>query len=193
MRSNISFNLMKNKGFTLIETIVGIVVLAVSFSVITTLIYPVGEKSAEQLHLIKATELAQSMLNEIQNKAFDQNSDMAGGLIRCGESSVVCSSVMGPEDGIDGRPDNNEDSRNLFNDVDDYHDLIYDTGKIENSQGKVLNLYTGYVMKITVCNDSDYDGNCLTNSNNTTAKLITIIVTTPTGFDVVFATYRVNF
>lgn len=193
MRSNIIFNGMRNKGFTLIETIVGIVVLAVSLSVITTLIYPIAEQSAGQLHQIKAAELGQSMLNEIQNKAFDQNSDMAGGLIRCGESSVVCSSVMGPEDGIDGRPDNNEDSRNLFNDVDDYHDLIYDAGKIENSQGQVLNLYAGYALKVTVCNDSNYDGDCLTNGNNITAKLITIIVTTPTGFDVVFATYRVNF
>ncbi len=193
MHSNFVFNLMKNKGFTLIETIVGIVVLAVSFSILTTLIYPIAEQSAEQLHQIRAAELGQSMLNEIQNKAFDQNSDMAGGRIRCGENTVECSIGMGPEDGVDSRPDNNEDSRDLFNDVDDYHGLTYSDGNIKNSQGQVLNLYTGYAIKVTVCNDSDYDGDCLTNSDNSTAKLITIIITTPTDFDIVFSTYRANF
>jgi MSHA pilin protein MshD len=193
MRSNVAFNRMKHKGFTLIETIVGLVVLAVSFSVITTIIYPIAEQSAEQLHQIKAAELGQSMLNEIQSKAFDQNSDMAGGLIRCGEFAVVCSPVMGPEDGNDGRPDDDEDSRDLFNDVDDYNNLIYSAGNIENSQGQVLNLYTGYAISVRVCNDSDYDGDCSTNIDNSTAKLITVIVTTPTNFDIVFATYKVNF
>lgn len=194
MRSNVVFNRNKHNGFTLIETIVGIVVLAVSLSVITNLIYPIAEQSAEQLHQIKAAELGQSMLNEIQSKAFDQNSDMVGGQVRCGEyTALVCSPAMGPENGIGGRPDNDEDSRDSFNDVDDYNNLIYSTGNIENSQGQVLNLYTGYAMKVTVCNDSDYDGDCSTNSDNSTAKLITIAVTTPTNFDVVFATYKVNF
>jgi MSHA pilin protein MshD len=184
---------MKHKGFTLIETIVGLVVLAVSFSVITTLIYPIAEQSSEQLHQIKAAELGQSILNEIQSKAFDQSSDMAGGLFRCGEYAVACSTVMGPENGIDGRPDFNEDSRDLFNDADDYNDLIYGVGNIENSQGQIFNLYTGYAMSVRVCNDSDYDGDCSTNIDNSTAKLITVIVTTPTNLDIVFATYKVNF
>jgi MSHA pilin protein MshD len=190
MGSKFVFNQIKNKGFTLIETIIGIVVLAVSLSVITKLIYPVAAKSAEQLHQIKAAELGQSMLNEIQNKAFDQNSDMAGGLIRCGEFTVDCTDIdeMGPETVL-----GTTETRVTFNDVDDYNDLTYSAGNIENSQGQVLKLYTGYAMKVTVCNDSDYDGDCSTSSNNKTAKFITIIVTTPTDFDIVFSTYRVNF
>ncbi len=53
----------KGRGFTLIELIVGIVVLSISFSLLTTLILPLSEKSAEQLHQVRAAELGQSMMN----------------------------------------------------------------------------------------------------------------------------------
>ncbi len=52
---------IKTGGFTLVESIVGIVVLAISFSVLTALIYPIAEQSAEQLHQVKAAELGQSV------------------------------------------------------------------------------------------------------------------------------------
>lgn len=171
------------KGFTLIETIVGIVVLAISFSVLTTLIYPISQQSADQLHQIKAAELAQSVLNEIQNKAFDNNSDMAGGRIRCGETDAPdCSTDMGLEIG---------ETRTTFNDVDDYNDLDYDAGEIRDSQGQLLELYLGYKMHITVCNDASYDGSC--SGDAFTAKLITVKITTPTNFAMYFSTYRANF
>jgi MSHA pilin protein MshD len=182
---------LHHKGFTLIETIVGIVVLAISFSVLTSLIYPITQQSADQLHQVKAAELAQSMLNEIQNKAFDENSDMAGGLLRCGEiSAPLCSTVMGAEtvSGI-------QETRANFNDIDDYNDLTYNAGEVENSQGQVLNLYLGYAMNISVCNDADYDGVCNADPaiNKSTAKLITVTIITPTDFSLHFSTYRANF
>ncbi len=182
-----AFYYARQKGFTLIETIVGIVVLAISFSVLTSFIYPIAQQSAEQLHQVKAAELAQSMLNEMQQKAFDQNSDMAGGLTRCGETDApTCSSVMGAE-GAETRTD--------FNDVDDYNGLqygsFYNAGEVENSQGQLLSLYTGYAMSISVCNDSAYDGSCT--GDISTAKLITVTITTPTDFSMSFSTYRANF
>ncbi|TWX70676.1 type II secretion system protein [Colwellia demingiae] len=184
-----SYSRLPHKGFTLIETIVGIVVLAISFSVLTTLIYPLSKQSADQLHQIKAAELAQSMLNEIQNKAFDQNSDMAGGLRRCGEatSPLPCSTAMGMEIG---------EARSTFNDVDDYNNLNYDAGEIVNSQEQLLPLYIGYSMRISVCNDASYDGSCPTDISEdaiSTAKLITVTITTPTDFSMRFSTYRANF
>lgn len=183
---------LRHKGFTLIETIVGIVVLAISFSVLTSLIFPVTQQSAEQLHQVKAAELAQSMLNEIQNKAFDQNSDMAGGLLRCGEASApLCSTVMGAET-VSGV----KETRANFNDIDDYNNLTYNAGEIENSQGLPLDLYTGYAMSIRVCNDADYSGpDCdgVQDSNTSAAKLIIVTIITPTDFSLHFSTYRANF
>ena len=190
MHISSSFSQYAQKGFTLIETIVGIVVLAISISVLTSTIYPIAEQSADQLHQVKAAELAQSMLNEIQNKAFDQKSDMAGGRIRCGELGILCSDFMGP-DTVAGI----KETRATFNDVDDYNDLkygsVYNKGDIENSQGITLDLYTGYSMLIEVCNDANYDGSCT--GDNFIAKLITVKITTPTGFSMNFATYRANF
>ena len=180
------------KGFTLIETIVGMVVLAISFSILTTLIYPVAQQSADQLHQVKAAELAQSVLNEIQNKAFDNNSDMAGGRVRCGDIDADdCSTTMGAE-GIE--------TRATFNDVDDYnglqYGLPYNNDEIVNSQGVELNLYIGYTMSIRVCNDANYSGpDCdgALDANTSTAKLIIVTITTPTDFSMSFSTYRANF
>ncbi len=178
------------KGFTLIETIVGIVVLAISLSVLTTLIYPIAEQSADQLHQVKSAELAQSVLNEIQNKAFDENSDIAGGRVRCGETSAPACTANN-DLGVDGT-----ESRTTFDDVDDYNGLIYFPGNIEDSQGQLLNLYSGYAMEIKVCNDADYSGpDCegTPDANISTAKLIIVKITTPTDFELYFSTYKANF
>lgn len=192
MQFSNSGSYLRHKGFTLIETIVGMVVLAISFSVLTTLIYPVAQQSADQLHQVKAAELAQSVLNEIQNKAFDENSDMAGGRVRCGETDADdCSTDMGP-DTISGV----EETRAIFNDVDDYDGLVYAAGEIENSQGVVIDLYLGYSMSISVCNDASYDGSCpndISKVATSVAKLITVTITTPTDFSMSFSTYRANF
>lgn len=196
------------KGFTLIETIVGIVVLALSFSVLTTLIYPVTEQSADQYHQIKAAELGQTLMNEIQSKAFDDNSDFTSGQLRCGDTD------NGAPDCTKNNQlgcDNDEKvmgncSRSLFDDVDDYHEFELDetdndtSNDFENSFGQdISDLYVGYKVSVDVCNDADYSGVCvLANSGFGTedtfvAKKIEITVTTPTGFDMVFTSYRANF
>ena len=182
----------KTKGFTLIEIIIGIVVLSISFSVITSLISPVLRQNADQLHMIRAAELGQSMLNEIHQKAFDENSDHAGGRNRCGENSTVCTANV--DLGCDGDERvGGQCSRQLFDDVDDYHNLNL-TSSMEDSEGNERPLYTGYTLDVTVGNDSNYNGvtNEL-NDNNQTAKLITVEVTTPMGQTITFSTYRTNF
>ena len=172
------------QGFTLIETIVGIVVLSIAFSIFTTLIYPLANQSAEQVHQIRAAELGQSMLNEIFAKAFDENSDMSGGLKRCGEiGEQVCtaSNKLGYETG---------ETRATFDDVDDYNNLP----NFENSRGIREQDYTGFTLRVAVINDSNYDGVFVDGvDNNYTAKLITVTVTTPQNFDFVFSVYRANF
>ena len=175
------------QGFTLIEIIVGIVVLSIAFSIFTSLIYPLANQSAKQVHQIKAAELGQSMINEIIAKAFDENSDKSGGVYRCGESGeTACSSTMGPE----GSEAEESEKREQFDDVDDYNNLLI----IKNSLGDSLNdIYVGYQINVKVINDSDYDGDHDDADNNFTAKLMTVTVTTPQGVDFVFAVYRVNF
>lgn len=182
------------RGFTLVETIVGIVVLSIAFTIFTSLIYPLANQSAEQVHQIRAAELGQSMINEILGKAFDENSDMSGGVYRCGEdqnndSLVVpadgetCSATLGNEE---------SNKRELFDDVDDYNGL---TG-IESSLGSddsLNNIYFGFEASVSVINDSNYSGKSDVGDNNFTAKLITVTIKTPQDTEYVFSVYKVNY
>jgi len=182
MLFSIKFNAIQQKGFTLIEIIIGIVVLAISLSIIGSLIAPTEQKSAEQILQVKAAELAQSLLNDINARAYDQNSDMAGGRIRCGEpgdGSNDCTSAA------DLGPDLGESSRGSYNDVDDFHG--YKAKLTANEQ----NLAQGY-SNFTVNVDVSYDGATLGVANNA-AKLILVTITTPLGTPFEFASYKANF
>jgi MSHA pilin protein MshD len=178
----------KQKGFTLIELIVGIVVLSITYAVLTSLIYPMASQSAAQVHQIRAAELGQSMINEILGKAFDENSDMSGGFVRCGEISTLsctASSNLGAEPG---------EQRNNFDDVDDYNSINFGDEIVNSSGNSLADIYMGFNMNVSVINDSDYSGEYQSATDNEkTAKLITITVRSPQNDDYVFSVYKANF
>ena len=78
MRANV-------RGFTLIELIIGIVVFTIIMLVIIGVIGPQSRLSIEPIWQIRASELAQSLLTEINAKSFDEQSDHSGGNTRCNE------------------------------------------------------------------------------------------------------------
>ena len=184
----------KQVGFTLIETIVGIVLLSIVFSIFTTLIYPLSKQSAERVHQIRAAELGQSLMNEILGKAFDENSDMSGGFFRCGEdqnNDGLIKSDDGETCTLEDDLRSEESDRTQYDDVDDYINL---PSSFVSSLGGTENIYVGFEVNVTVKNDSDYDGDYDEGiDNNFTAKLITITITTPQKFDFVFSAYKANF
>jgi len=176
MRSNTA-------GFTLIEIIIGIVVLSISLSVVSTLIAPAEQKSADQILQVKAAELGQSFLNDISSRAFDQNSDMAGGRVRCGE----------PNDGsndctleVNFGPDAGESNRSFFNDVDDFDGFSQQINA--NNEG-LHSSYSNFIIDVQVT----YDGLSLGLANEIDAKRITVTITTPLGTAIQFATHKANF
>jgi MSHA pilin protein MshD len=170
-------------GFTLIETIIGVVVLSIVFTIFTSFINPLSNQSAEQVHQIRASELGQSTINEILARSFDENSDKSGGLSRCGESGyMACTSLIGPETG---------EQRVSFDDVDDYDtkgELLTPNNAIGES---IEDEYIGYKVLVQVIHDSNYDG--VADSNTSTAKLITVTIFTPQNFGFVFSVYKANF
>lgn len=169
----------KQAGLTLIEVIVGIVALSIALSIITTLIVPAEQNSADQIHQVKAAELAHSLMDEIMSKAYDENSDMTGGVIRCGEPNAAtnpCSSTLGPE----------EANIELYNDVDDYHGLTL--ADLHSATSPYNEVYQGFELLVTVTQD----GAALSLANNL-AKRIEIKVTTPLKSDIYFTVYKTNF
>jgi MSHA pilin protein MshD len=212
-------SLTKQVGFTLIELVAGIIAFAIVIALITGLIVPQATRSIDPIFQVRATELAQSLMNEISSKAFDEESDDAsGGLVRCGESSQsITDSVFGEgavlPTGIsigDAEPctppnelaaDAGEVSRMDFDDVDDFNGLSggFNGNNIENSLGLTLalngqDLYEGFQVQVSVFYDSDLNGivDDVDNPNRNT-KLITITVITPNNEVLQFSSYRTNF
>lgn len=167
----------KSAGFTLIEIIVGIVMLSISLSIVSTLIVPTEEQSADQILQVKAAELGQSLLNDITSRAFDNNSDMAGGRFRCDEDGQdACTDVIGRETG--------EITRDQFNDVDDFNGYQERT----NAIGGGLDGYDSFTLEVDVV----YAGGELDIADDQ-AKRITVTVTTSLGTAIKFSTHKANF
>lgn len=190
------------RGFTLIELVIGIVLFSIVLTLVTTLVAPQARRSVDPILQIRAVELAQSVLREISARSFDENSDRINGILRCNEdingdgiidktktgaeAEISCTTSVGNEEGGE---------RELFDDVDDYDDLSQSGGDIENSLGDEIivggaNLYEGFSIQVNV----EYAGDFYNPArDDTDSKLITVTVTTPTGVDLVFSTYRSNF
>jgi MSHA pilin protein MshD len=181
--STLNYPFKKQQGFTLIELIVGIVVLSLSLSIVTTLIAPAEEKSADNILQIKASELAQSLMNDITSRAFDDNSDMSGGRVRCGEPAGGdndCTTVIGVEAGED------EDDRNTFDDVDDFNGF---TDRVNSTGGDIDGGYAQFDILVTV----SYAGVELGLADINLAKRITVRVTTPLGTAIEFTSHKANY
>lgn len=75
------------RGFTLIESIIGIVVFALALSVLFVTLFPKIGKSAEPHYQARASALGQAVMSEVLSRQFDRNSDQSGSRWRCGENA----------------------------------------------------------------------------------------------------------
>lgn len=191
---------LRPRGFTLIELIAGIVVFAVSLTLVTTLVANQSRQSIDPIWQVKAIELGQSLLSEINAKAFDENSDFIGGTERCNESDPCSTSgSLGSDTG---------ELRDNFDDIDDYNGLDATDGNITNSLGQSLsgpngNFYQGFRAQVSVfyddnadgINDDDLNQDGVLDSGTLIGnqKLIRIVITTPGGDQIPFTSFRANY
>ena len=166
-------------GFSLIELVVMILILSVALTGVTIAINETVKQSPKPLVQTRAMELAQTYLDEILPKRFDELSGQ-GGIPRCDSidnAAQTCSNVMGDEEG---------GNRPLFDDVDDYHSL--DDAPPVSASGSSFDNYNDYRVQITV----GYNGSEI-GLGNRGAKRVTVSVTTPLGNVIPVSAYRVNF
>lgn len=203
MRASNFSSAIKQRGFTLIEMIVGIVIFGIALTLVTSLIFPQAGRSVDPIMQVRATELAGTLLREIGAKSFDENGT---GTIRCnddlnddgdledaGESACTSAANLGFDSG-----ESRQASKSNFDDVDDYHGLQQGAGyadPIVNSLGEELildgqSLYAGFSIRVSVVYDGNLDGIA---DSDQTAKLVTVTINTPGGEALQFATYRSNY
>ena len=181
------------KGFTLIEQVIGIVVFSIALGLFTSLLVPQVVRSVDPVYQVRASELGQSLINEISGKSYDEASDRTGGAIRCDGTSCSAWNNMGADP-----MDSGTESRINFDDVDDYNgfEMPDDNGKFSNALGNTLSingadLYSGFKVRVSVFYDANFDG--LNDEEISSAKLITVTITTPNDEDITFSTYVSNY
>lgn len=183
-------NHSSDSGFTLVEVIMGIVVMAIAVTFLISVLAPQARNSVRPVMEVKAAELAQTLMNEILAKSYDENSDHDGSRWRCDETIVVtinpCTTVIGPETG---------ETRQHFDDVDDYDTAggQLSGNQLLNSSGTIIGTrYPGFAVQIEVSHDANgFNGSSAGAVN--VAKRIDIIVTLPEGYSLTFSAWRGNY
>ena len=178
---------MNKRGFTLVELVVGIVVLAVAMMIMNTMLISQSKDALEPLYRLRASQLGQSIMQNILTRAYDESSDHNGGLYRCGEiwpvltppALVDCTVVAnyGPDGGIEASPP-------FFNDVDDFITAGFvpavDYGDVLG--GDLASQYTNYAVNIEVV--------IVVADNN---KRVSVVIRTPSGEEIRFSALKGNY
>ena len=191
----------KVRGFTLIEIIIGIVVLSIALTGGLSLLISQVDAYRDPLIKEKSVQIAKRVVHEIQIRAYDEKSDIGGGIFRCSEtvggiSLGVCSAEYGTDPG--------ELMLDTLDDVDDF-----DTAKLcpklsgsyscnylpvvyffsdaadEATQKKYNDYYAGFLVKIEVVpakisGDAD------------SAKKITVTVRQSDGLEIEYSLIKAN-
>ncbi|MGI2107043.1 type IV pilus modification PilV family protein [Shewanella frigidimarina] len=177
MLRNIQFHRLSQptRGFTLIELVIGMMVIGIAIVMLTSMLFPQADRAAATLHRVRSAELAHSVMNEIWGKRYDQSTNPNGGVPACNVSGgITCTSagLLGPEE-----------TRNMFNDVDDYNGLDEDDNMLDSSQA-YTQAYPRYQLQVSVeYLDAATQGQ----------KLITVAVTTPANEVITYQAVRSNY
>ncbi|WP_209439707.1 type IV pilus modification PilV family protein [Vibrio atlanticus] len=113
----------KERGFTLIESVIVIVVMGLAMMTIINFLAPQISRSGDPHYQTRSAALGQSVMSMILARGFDENSDFDGGELRCGEGTVgsrqeFCSGDV--NDPLNQRLGDDGENVEDYNDVDDY-------------------------------------------------------------------------
>ncbi|WP_417436145.1 type IV pilus modification PilV family protein [Idiomarina abyssalis] len=172
MRSNRWVN-----GFTLIELIAGIVVIAIVTLVVTAGLGQLFRQSVDPWQQVRATEIGQGLMNEIMARRFDENSNVGNQYVRCSEGSGNCTTPAPcPTDG--STPNAEEAQRKQFDDVDDYNGLRLTGAELSGSSSNHYNGFGAWV--------------CVSEKAANELKRITVAITIPQDETLEFSAIKGN-
>jgi len=162
-----------NRGFTLIELILFIVVVGVATTGLFAAINSSTINNVNPLFQIRSLELAQAQMDEIIGKRYDENSPN-GGFPPCDSGELgALSCTSGAAFGEDTGEITTPVTSTNYDDVDDYSDF-----------STVPSGYGGYSLNVTVTYKT---------LEGRTVKLITVTVDSPASEPVTLSAYRGNY
>lgn len=203
-------------GISLIELVIFIVILSVALTGITLIYINTTRYSADPMVRIRSIELAQTTLEEVLLKAFDDNTPLGGGCVEFPANSrcpVGTPSNPAATESVGLTTDFGESNRSLYDDVDDYHDQLYCGNNVlaantpcptlacqnmENIPGNNISpQYAGF----SICIQVSFAGNEIntvapgtgTNVLANDAKRIDVIVSDPLNSRINLSAYRLNY
>jgi MSHA pilin protein MshD len=179
-------------GFTLVETVATIVILAIALVGVASMVGLGSSNSANTLVQTRAIALAESYLDEILGRRFDERSAASGldpcfGLVMGDPDKCTDEDDFGPDGG-------GESDRDKYDDVDDYDGLKEGDGEttaIADAEGNTRAEYANYKVEVSVRYAGD---DAVPGLTETDAKLITVTITSrdqDTGWE--FSAYRSNY
>jgi len=168
----------RQDGFTLIEIVVGIVVLAVSLTIVTSIFLPQANKMTSPMYQIKASALGKSIMNQVLIRYYDELNISSGSFSPC----TTCTVSFGVES-------EDPDLPNTFNDVDDYNE--YCNSNPRDTLELFTDEYPGYGINICVENAADQFGE--TGTLTSVAKQITMTILMPNNEEITFTSFKGNY
>lgn len=183
------------QGFTLVESVIAIVILGIAMVSLTSFLFPQVQDSARSHYEVRAAALASSLMTEVFARGYDNNSDFDGGVERCGEGTRVCSGTYGP----DGSNEINAGVRypQNFNDVDDYIGCWTTNTASEtycnNRVGSLEDILGNSISSEYPNFAADIDVVAATVTGKSNYKKITITVTAGRYGEYSFSAYRGNY
>lgn len=196
----------KVRGFTLIEIIIGIVVLSIALTGGLSLLISQVDAYRDPLIKEKSVQIAKRVVHEIQIRAYDEKSDIGGGIFRCSET-VGGISLGDCSTEAEYGTDPGELMLDTLDDVDDF-----DTAKLclklsgsyscsdnnylpvvyffsdaadEATQKKYNDYYAGFLVKIEVVP-------AIISGDADSAKKITVTVRQSDGLEIEYSFIKAN-
>ncbi|QEP42883.1 type II secretion system protein [Ectothiorhodospiraceae bacterium BW-2] len=162
----------KYYGFSLIESVIFIVIVGIAITGTVTLFTTNVSHSHEPLLRQKAISLANMYMDEILRKKWNEATPNGGGRVAAGDIVAI---------GDDG------DSRAAYDDIDDYHNLSDNPPK--DQTGTDLNDFSGYSVTVSVTEPSS----AWHSIPAADVRKIEVSVTTPMSETISLVAYRSNF
>ncbi|KDM92797.1 prepilin-type N-terminal cleavage/methylation domain-containing protein [Photobacterium galatheae] len=193
------------RGFTLIEGILAIVIMAIAMVMLVSFLFPQAEQSAVPHYQARAAAVGQAAMNEILARKFDEQSDpFNDSVIRCGETGYPCSSPVSLG-GDSGEVNSGLLNVGMADDVDDFigcwGTAAQCTGSSQPRRGKLQDLIRGSAaqesdyrnlwLEVSVAYEGDaFDG---ASTSVTAQKRIRVLVKTSRYGDYLFTAFRSNY